>query len=158
MTVKRTGGCLCGAVRYEVAWPPKAMVVCHCTDCQKQAGTAFSVVGVAGRDDLRLTGALETFTHPGSTGQDVNRKFCPTCGSPVLTETFERTANASLSRNAHADDRFTSSAPLVCVSRSAHRGVRPDDAGRRERPGIFAGRGRAANESARRNRRERVRL
>ena len=87
MTVKRTGGCLCGAVRYEVTWPPKAMVVCHCTDCQKQAGTAFSVVGVAGREDLRLTGALETFTHPGSSGQDVNRKFCPTCGSPVLTDT-----------------------------------------------------------------------
>lgn len=87
MTGKRTGGCLCGAVRYEVSWPPKALVVCHCTDCQKQAGSALSVVGVCARDDLRLTGRLETFTHPGSSGQEINRRFCPTCGSPVLTDT-----------------------------------------------------------------------
>jgi hypothetical protein len=84
---KRTGGCLCGGVRYELDWPAKAMVVCHCTDCQKQAGTAFSVVGVAARDGLRVSGALQTFTHPGSSGQDVNRKFCPICGSPILTDT-----------------------------------------------------------------------
>lgn len=87
MSATRTGGCLCGAVRYELPWPPKALVVCHCSDCQKQAGTAFSVVGVARRDDLRLSGALQTFSHPGSSGQTVNRKFCGTCGSPVLTDT-----------------------------------------------------------------------
>ena len=87
MSGKRTGGCLCGAVRYEVEWPAKGMVVCHCTDCQKQAGTAFSVVGVARRDGLAVNGELATFTHPGSSGQDVIRKFCPRCGSPVLTDT-----------------------------------------------------------------------
>ena len=82
-----TGGCLCGAVRYQLSASPKAVVVCHCTDCQKQAGSAFSVVGVAARDDLTLTGALSSFTHPGSSGQDVTRKFCGLCGSPVLTDT-----------------------------------------------------------------------
>lgn len=87
MTEKRSGGCLCGAVRYELPWPPKALVVCHCSDCQKQAGTAFSVVGVTGRDDMRLVGELHTFSHPGSSGQTVNRKFCGNCGSPVLTDT-----------------------------------------------------------------------
>ncbi|MDE2597140.1 MAG: GFA family protein [Sphingomonadales bacterium] len=87
MTGKRSGGCLCGAVRYELDWPAKAMVVCHCRDCQKQAGTAFSVVGVAKRDAFAVRGELATFTHPGSSGQDVNRKFCPHCGSPVLTDT-----------------------------------------------------------------------
>jgi len=87
VSVKRTGGCLCGAVRYELVWPPKALVVCHCTDCQKQAGTAFSVVGVTSRDDITVTGELATFTHKGSSGQAVNRKFCGLCGSPVLTDT-----------------------------------------------------------------------
>ncbi|MBU6266480.1 MAG: GFA family protein [Sphingomonadales bacterium] len=87
MSTKRTGGCLCGGVRYELEWPAKAMVVCHCTDCQKQAGTAFSVVGVAKRDTFRISGELKTFTHPGSSGEDVNRKFCPDCGSPILSDT-----------------------------------------------------------------------
>ena len=83
----RTGGCLCGAVRYEVDWPAAAMVVCHCRDCQKQSGSALSVVGVAKREGLRVSGTLATFTHPGSSGQDVNRKFCAECGSPILTDT-----------------------------------------------------------------------
>lgn len=87
MTEKRTGGCLCGAVRYEVEWPPQAMVVCHCTDCQKQAGSAFSVVGVAKQGAIKVSGELATFTHPGSSGQTVERRFCDRCGSPVLTET-----------------------------------------------------------------------
>jgi hypothetical protein len=87
MSEKRSGGCLCGAVRYEMPWPPKAVVVCHCSDCQKQAGTAFSVVGVARRDDLVVSGDLQTFSHPGSSGQTVNRKFCGNCGSPILTDT-----------------------------------------------------------------------
>ena len=87
MSAKRSGGCLCGAVRYELDWPAKSLVVCHCTDCQKQAGTAFSVVGVARREALQVRGELATFTHPGSSGQEVNRQFCPRCGSPILTDT-----------------------------------------------------------------------
>ncbi len=87
MSGTRYGGCLCGSVRYDVSWPPKALVVCHCSDCQKQAGTAFSVVGVSARDDLHIRGELETFSHPGSSGQTVNRKFCGNCGSPILTDT-----------------------------------------------------------------------
>jgi len=83
----RHGGCLCGAVRYEVSWPPQAMAVCHCSDCQKQAGSAFSLVGVSARDNLKLRGELHTFSHPGSSGQTVNRRFCGQFGSPVLTDT-----------------------------------------------------------------------
>lgn len=87
MGEKREGGCLCGAVRYEVAWPPKAMVVCHCTDCQKQSGGAVSVVGVVARDAINCTGAMQIYTQAGTTGQNVYRHFCPSCGSPLLTDT-----------------------------------------------------------------------
>ena len=87
MSTKRTGGCLCGGIRYEVDWPVARMVVCHCGDCQKQAGSAFSVIGVVRREDLRLSGEMRTFTHPGSSGEDVNRQFCSDCGSPVLSDT-----------------------------------------------------------------------
>jgi len=36
---------------------------------------------------LRLDGALKTFEDRGTTGQPVYRRFCPECGSPILTDT-----------------------------------------------------------------------
>jgi hypothetical protein len=83
----RSGGCLCGAVRYTVAWPPQLLVTCSCTNCQKQSGSALSVVGIAARDDLVLTGDLATFTDRADSGNAVIRQFCNRCGSPVLTDT-----------------------------------------------------------------------
>jgi hypothetical protein len=85
--VVRHGGCLCGSVRYTVQWPPLATVVCHCKNCQKQAGSAFSVVAVLRRDSLSLEGALTTYQDQGASGQPVYRKFCGRCGSPVVTDT-----------------------------------------------------------------------
>lgn len=87
MSQTREGSCLCGSVRYEVDWPLAALVVCHCTHCQKQAGSAFSLVGVTAREGLHLTGELKTYEDSGTTGQTVYRQFCPQCGSPVLTDT-----------------------------------------------------------------------
>ncbi|MEC8526956.1 MAG: aldehyde-activating protein, partial [Pseudomonadota bacterium] len=40
--MKKTGGCLCGQVRYETKADPLMTGVCHCKNCQKQAGSAFS--------------------------------------------------------------------------------------------------------------------
>ena len=46
-----TGGCLCGAVRYEVTEPLVSASYCHCTRCQRRTGTAASAqaTGRAGR-------------------------------------------------------------------------------------------------------------
>lgn len=87
MSGVRKGGCLCGAVRYEANWPPLATAVCHCRNCQKQAGSALSVVAVLPRSGLKVTGALNVYQDSGTTGQPVFRKFCGLCGSPVITDT-----------------------------------------------------------------------
>lgn len=39
----RSGGCLCGAVRYRVTGTPLALLACHCTDCQVRSGGAFTL-------------------------------------------------------------------------------------------------------------------
>jgi hypothetical protein len=113
MSERRTGGCLCGAVRYELEWPPQATVVCHCRDCQKQAGTAFSVVGVSRREGLTLRGELTTFAHPGSSGQTVERKFCANCGSPVLTDTQAARAQGIVFFKAGTLDQTADLAPSL---------------------------------------------
>jgi hypothetical protein len=87
MSETRSGGCLCGAVRYEANWPPFATVVCHCLNCQKQAGSALSVVAALPRDGLTISGELTQYQDKGSSGQPVYRRFCGKCGSPVITDT-----------------------------------------------------------------------
>ena len=83
----REGGCLCGQVRYKVPAQPVNTIVCHCKNCQKQAGSAFSVVAYFARDSFQLDGELKTFEDKGSSGQTVFRRFCGNCGSPVITDT-----------------------------------------------------------------------
>lgn len=84
---ERTGGCLCGNIRYTLDGDPLATAVCHCKNCQKQAGSALSVVAVVPRDKLRIEGQLKIFEDRGTSGQTVYRQFCPKCGSPVITDT-----------------------------------------------------------------------
>ncbi len=83
----RDGSCLCGAVRYRTAWPPKALMACHCRNCQKQSGSALSVIAIVARDDLTLTGNMAMFEDTSETGGAVYRYFCASCGSPLVTET-----------------------------------------------------------------------
>ena len=83
----RTGGCLCGAVRYTTSWPPLMVGTCHCKHCQRQAGSAFSILVAVPRDGLSIDGTLTQYDDDSASGNPVYRKFCGTCGSPVFTET-----------------------------------------------------------------------
>ncbi len=108
---RREGGCLCGAVRYDVAWPPLMLLTCSCRNCQKQSGSALSVVGAAKRDDLALRGELTTFTDRGDSGEAVYRQFCAVCGSPVLTDTPGAQAQGLIFFKAGTLDRTDDLAP-----------------------------------------------
>jgi hypothetical protein len=56
-------------------------------DCQKHSGTAF-LSGIAfPADGVVVTGAMTTFTMPGGqSGEPMNRRFCPRCGSPIMID------------------------------------------------------------------------
>ena len=82
----RQGGCLCGQVRYEVTGDPLAVVLCHCTNCQKQSGSAFSINMIGVSDQIKLQGKLATYADKSDSGDPVNRNFCKTCGSPIYSE------------------------------------------------------------------------
>ena len=84
---KLDGSCLCGKVTYSCDTEPLATAVCHCTDCQKQTGTAFSIIVAVPRDGLDIQGdTLSSFTTVGTdTGKEVSRQFCRDCGSPIVS-------------------------------------------------------------------------
>ena len=115
------GSCHCGSIEYRAEIDPERVIVCHCTDCQKQAGTAFSEVGISRRDGLQVTGELQTFSHPGSSGQMVNRKFCGRCGSPILTDTAAAREQGIVFIKAGTLDKADDLAPTVHFwTQSAH--------------------------------------
>jgi hypothetical protein len=80
----RTGSCLCGAVRFEVAGPLAPIQLCHCGDCRKAQGSAFGAnIPVAAEDFRLLAGEDSLRAYKSSPGKQ--RVFCGTCGSPIIS-------------------------------------------------------------------------
>jgi hypothetical protein len=82
--MSHSGECLCGSVKYSISTEPAFAGVCHCGDCQKFTGSAFSYLVAVAEADLHIDGNLETYSKPGDSGQPILRKFCPKCGSSIL--------------------------------------------------------------------------
>lgn len=76
---KRTGGCNCDRVRFEVSGPPVRVGLCHCRICRKETGSIGNFFAVWQADRVSITG--ETRSWRLSTD---NRHYCPTCGSSVF--------------------------------------------------------------------------
>lgn len=86
MTQTISGGCLCGAVRYELAGDLGPAGYCHCEDCRRVSGSAFGVsVRVAAAAFRIVAGSPKSFTKSGDSGRPVTRCFCGDCGSPLYT-------------------------------------------------------------------------
>jgi hypothetical protein len=78
---------MCGNVQYSADAEPVLQAVCHCTDCQRQTGSPFTVVVGVPLAALTVQGStLASFATTGDDhGGDSERKFCSACGSPLFT-------------------------------------------------------------------------
>jgi hypothetical protein len=82
---KFSGGCLCGAVRYESEMEPVLAGHCHCLDCRKSSGTGHcSHLGVP-EAGFKLSGEVRFYDAPADSGNIVSRGFCPTCGAALYS-------------------------------------------------------------------------
>jgi hypothetical protein len=81
-----SGGCLCGAVRYQCTAEPFATLYCHCRDCQHAAGGPCSTIVMVAKAAVELTqGEVRSYTKQSDAGGDVTRQFCVDCGSPIFS-------------------------------------------------------------------------
>jgi hypothetical protein len=88
MSDAHDGGCQCGALRYRVEGEPVAVGICHCTQCQKQSGSAFGMSCIVQKEAFRLlSGSPKTFTRTSDSGRPVVCAFCPDCGTRIYHET-----------------------------------------------------------------------
>ncbi len=77
------GGCMCGAVRYEVAGEPFSVIHCHCLSCRKHNGAPVVTLAGATAGQVTFSGD-ERKIYVSSPG--VGRAFCGKCGTPLTWE------------------------------------------------------------------------
>jgi hypothetical protein len=81
-----TGGCLCGAVRFEYSGSMEAAAYCHCSDCRRVTGSAFNVSLPMLLTQFRIVrGAPRGYARMADSGNTLTRYFCSECGSPLFT-------------------------------------------------------------------------
>lgn len=79
------GGCLCGAVTYEINGEPIFVGHCACENCQKTSGGGHSSVAAFSKSALKASGAVTSYEGKGNSGQATTHQFCPKCGSRLFT-------------------------------------------------------------------------
>jgi hypothetical protein len=86
MATKFSGGCLCGAVRYECDADPLFTGNCHCRDCQKASGGPYDPAIALPAAAIKVTGSVKYFDSKADNGNTVSRGFCTNCGSRVTAK------------------------------------------------------------------------
>lgn len=76
-----SGQCMCGAIRYELAGKPKAVALCHCSDCRRSAGAPMVAWAMFPEAALTLkSGQPKTINSSGT----AMRSFCADCGTGLF--------------------------------------------------------------------------
>ena len=79
----RSGSCQCGEVRYTLEGEPLMTYACHCGDCQKRTGSAFSMGMIYPLAALALAGQLVEWERTSADGNTNTRYSCSQCGNII---------------------------------------------------------------------------
>ena len=85
MSQTMTGGCACGAIRYETDAAPVVMLNCHCRDCQRASGSGYAPHLAVPKASVRIQGEPRYYRTVGDAGRAIERGFCAACGSPLMS-------------------------------------------------------------------------
>jgi hypothetical protein len=85
------GGCLCGAVRFEInAQAPLGARYCWCRVCQYLGAGTGAVSALFRKEDVAVSGPLTDYVCKADSGATMHRRFCSLCGTQVFSEAEER--------------------------------------------------------------------
>ena len=87
----KTGGCLCGAIRYECGGEAQFSLQCHCRDCQRQSGAPHvAAVRMPSAEFRFVQGTPKRYVSKADSGNDITRVFCADCGTPIYVQISTR--------------------------------------------------------------------
>ena len=87
MSVRREGGCACGAVRYRLTSDPMFIHCCHCLNCQRQTGSAFVINLLIEADRVEILAGTPQPVDVPRDDRDAQRIFrCQHCQVAVFSE------------------------------------------------------------------------
>lgn len=123
----KAGGCLCGMVRYKAEGEDAGNFLCHCKNCQKQSGSAFSINLVYPEAQFKPEGPISVYTDKSEAGNPVLRHFCENCGSPIFS-TIPHFPGIVILKVGTLDDNssYTPGAEVWCDSRQNWVGFEDD--------------------------------
>ena len=113
----RTATCRCGQLRVTTSGEPGRVSVCHCLDCQKRSGSAFSFQARWPEEQVTFAGEWREWKSVGDSGKWGRFRFCPTCGSTVSYEIEAMPGLVAVAVGAFADPSFPAPAFSVWEKR-----------------------------------------
>jgi hypothetical protein len=113
------GGCMCGAIRYEIAAEPMFGGQCQCRDCQHESGGGHSSFMAFPSDAMRFEGTPRFYESTADSGNTIRRGFCPTCGCSVLAATSGLPGVTTVSVGS-LDDPSAFKPEFVCYTSRGH--------------------------------------
>lgn len=86
-----SGRCLCGAIRFNVSAKPLLEANCHCDDCRRATGSPYGALAFIPEASLDIEGDTPgSYSHSSDRGSEMEKLFCPTCGSQLFTRNRAR--------------------------------------------------------------------
>lgn len=119
MSKAYTGGCLCGAVRYEIEAEPMVAGHCQCRDCQRMTGAGHSSMLAFPRPAVRITGPLKGYGVKADSGNTATRSFCGECGAFVAASSSGMPDMVTIAATS-LDDPSRFVPQMVVYTRSGH--------------------------------------
>ena len=86
VSVPFTGGCACGAIRYECSAEPLRSMNCHCRNCQHTSGGGYFPEVLIPIAALKITGDVKYYDVKADSGNTLSHGFCAHCGAPVFAK------------------------------------------------------------------------
>jgi hypothetical protein len=80
------GQCFCGAAQYALSAAPMFVHCCHCTDCQRQTGSAFVINALIEAKHVKAMGPTEIVTLPTDSGRPHDVTRCPKCQTALWSD------------------------------------------------------------------------
>lgn len=125
VSLPQSGGCQCGALRYELSAPPLMIYNCHCANCQKITGSAFVVSATIPEAAFKFTrGEPKKVEWMSDAGNKRFGWFCGDCGSRIAHGQIPTIGMLSLRAGTFDDTSWVEPVGDIWM-KSAQKWVRP---------------------------------